>query len=421
MTRSASAAERACFGDDVRIECPANVAMLGEVVRAAEAQGGSVVPAGSGAHPEAGDPPAREPVLVSAERFAGVVVYEPDDFTIGVGAGMRLAELRAELARHRQEIAHPLPHAPIGTIGGLIARAPYSLRHGAAGPLHSLVLGVEGVRGGGRPFRAGGMVVKNVAGYQIHKLCVGAAGTLGVLTRINLRLRPLPERRAVSLARFSEPAAAVSFARELRARRLEPAFLVVLFGGAAGILPDGSVGVVWSFEGSSDRVTWLEQQGAQVASAAGVALETRGDAEAVPWFDALASIEEPPADRAAGVVRLAVVPAVAPDLGAELTAERRVPLRVLADVSSGAVVVRWNDGAASPEAILLRLAESARRHRGVATLVHLPAAVRHRYPRDLAADPNASLAARVRAAFDPQGAFARAPSGAMLVSSEASR
>ncbi len=418
MSRPPTAAECAYFGDRVPIESPANVADLAELVRAAEADGRTIVAAGEGAHPEAGDPPARAPLLVSTERFDQIAKYEPDDFTIGVGAGMRLAALREELLRNRQEIAHDLPIGIQGTVGGFVSRAPYSLRTASAGPLHSLVLGVEGVSGGGRAFHAGGMVVKNVAGYQLHKICVGAAGTLGVLTRVNLRLRPVPAARVVSRARFPEIETAMAFATELRAGRLEPALLVVALPGALDGEVDRDTRVVWCFEGPAARVKWLMAQVPLLPSAAGLAIETREDADGAAWLGALASFEEPRGDRAGGVVRFTFLPAGAAEFGPILTRQPGVSLRVLADLSSGVVVARWND----PADVTIEALHAAGRGFGAfPKLVHLSGADRGRFSRELETDPNAALAARVRAAFDPRGVFARATPDSVLAANGTSR
>jgi FAD/FMN-containing dehydrogenase len=418
VTRAPTPAERSLHGEDVEVRSPRDAAELADVVRAAEAAGRRIVPAGRGTHPEAADAPraaAGTPWLVSAERFDGVVSYEPDDFTIGVGAGMPLPVLREILLRHRQEIPHDAPRAAGGTAGGLVARAPWSPRQGSAGPLHALVLGAEGVRGGGRPFRAGGMVVKNVAGYQIHKVVVGSFGTLGVLTRINFRVRPVPEVRHAAVAAVPTPSRAAELVAALRARRLEPACLVVLAeppGDASppGLpWPEGTLRVAWMFEGNAARVRWLAAEARRVAAEGSLRAEESDDAGAADALrDRLALVEEPPSDRAAGIARVSVLPTDAAraqeDLARRLAGRRGLRATLLADALTGQVVARW-EGDAPLDAPLADVADAASRFAGCARLVHLPGALRARHRRDLGPDPNAELAARVRAAFDPRGTF----------------
>lgn len=413
MSRTPSPAERAVFGSAPQVVSPRTVAELCDVVREAESEGRGVVPTGVGAHPETADPPTREPILVSTEHLTGPVAYEPDDFTLGVHAGTRLDELRDLLRRHRQELACDWPRGGAGTIGGLVARAPFSPRQGSTAPLHALVLGVEGVRGGGTAFKSGGMVVKNVAGYQVHKVVVGSLGRLGVLTRINFRLRPIPERRVAAVAGFESAEAAASFARALRARRLEPACLALLSGSVAAARlpwPDGDVRVAWLFEGNPRRVEWLAAEASKVATEAKARAVTASDDDAgEALLDFLVGFDEPGADRDVGIAHVAVasseVARALADLGRRLRERSGLAFRILADALSGVVVVRWSASPAQLAAPLADVVETAGRFAGNARLVHLPGAIRGRHPRDLTPDPNATLADRIRAAFDPNGVF----------------
>ena len=406
MTREASTGERARWGEGIAVVEPRDVAEAGEVVRAAEAEGVTLIAGGVGAHAHAADAPPRPAArILSSAGLAGVVTYEPDDFTIGVGAGMPLRELRALLAQHGQELAHDTAPGAAGTVGGLVARAPHSPRSGSVGPLHTLVLGVEGVRGGGKGFRGGGMVVKNVAGYQAHKLCVGAHGRTGLLTRVNFRLRSRPERRVAMVAACADAGTAARLAAALRARALEPACLALLSGTWGPPVPAAPAWrVVWMFEGPSERVEWLATEAAAVVRAAKAHAETAdGDA----WLAWLAAAEEPDAETK-GIARL-TVPAT--DAGAaagdviQPVSPSGVRTDVLADALTGQTIVRWSGAVADPAAPLAAVIATARRFRGHARLVFLPSPLRDAHGADLTPDPNAALAARVLAAFDPRGAF----------------
>lgn len=416
MSRAASPAERALFGDDVEVVSPRTVPELCDVLRAAEEDSRTVRPAGEGAHPEAADPPDGAPLVLSTEHLAGAVAYEPDDFTLGVQCGMRLEELRPLLRRHRQEIPHDWPQRAPGTIGGLVARAPFSPHQGSAGPLHAFVLGAEGVRGSGTTFKSGGMVVKNVAGYQVHKLVVGSLGRLGVLTRVNFRLRPIPEQRVAAVAGFESADAAATFVRTLRARPLEPACLALVAGNDSpgprdSPWPDANVRVVWLFEGNRARVEWLTKEAGKLAEAAHAEVQTSSHDDAGDaLLDFLVSFEEPMPTRDVGIARLTIaaseVARAQEDLKRRLLVREGVAFRVLADALSGSIVVRWGGASHRLELPLADVVETAARFAGVARLIHLPAQPRARHPRDLTPDPNEGLADRIRAAFDPRDVFA---------------
>jgi len=119
-----------------------------------------------------------------------------EDFTIEVEAGLPLVWLQAALAEQGQWLAvDPPPAASPGTVGGLVARGlSAGLRHRYLG-IRDQLIGVGFVRADGVAAKAGGRVVKNVAGYDLMRLLCGSWGTLALLTRLTLRTYPLPSRR----------------------------------------------------------------------------------------------------------------------------------------------------------------------------------------------------------------------------------
>jgi len=150
---------------------------------------------GAGTWLDAGRPVVAEQRL-STRLVAGVVEYVPGDLVITVFAGTTLEEIAHETARHGQWLAldpytsHENPDT--GTIGATIATAsqgPLALGHGRA---RDLILGLSFITGNGTLVRAGGRVVKNVAGFDLVRLATGAWGTLGVITQVSLRLHARP-------------------------------------------------------------------------------------------------------------------------------------------------------------------------------------------------------------------------------------
>lgn len=124
--------------------------------------------------------------------FAGVRAYEPNDLTITVGATTTLAELDAVTRAHGQWCPLLPWGDDAGTVGATIATATSGPFADSQGRPRDLVLGLECVDGRGRVVRAGGRVVKNVAGFDLTRLMTGAWGTLGVITELHLRLRARP-------------------------------------------------------------------------------------------------------------------------------------------------------------------------------------------------------------------------------------
>ncbi|WP_237060646.1 glycolate oxidase subunit GlcE [Microbulbifer sediminum] len=127
-------------------------------------------------------------------RHTGVIHYQPDELVLRARSGTPLAELESLLAEHGQEFAAAIPQpGRASTLGGAIAcgwdgpARPYGMS------LRDTVLGCRMVNGRGDSVNFGGQVMKNVAGYDLARLQVGALGTLGLLLDVSLRLLPRPE------------------------------------------------------------------------------------------------------------------------------------------------------------------------------------------------------------------------------------
>jgi D-lactate dehydrogenase (cytochrome) len=138
-------------------------------------------------------PPAD--VLLSTAKLRGIQTCALEDLYVTVGAGTPLAELQAELARQRMWVPLIAPW-PEATVGGLVAsnlNAPLRIRYGG---IRDNLLATRVALPNGRVIRAGRPVVKNVAGYDLPKLLVGAHGTLGLMTEITLKLVPWPRMRS---------------------------------------------------------------------------------------------------------------------------------------------------------------------------------------------------------------------------------
>jgi glycolate oxidase FAD binding subunit len=144
---------------------------------------------GAGTQADVGDPVAGATVVVRAP--AGILAYEPADMTVTVRAGTSIAELAAALSEQGQEC--PLdPSDDTATVGGVLACGLSGPRRLRIGPVRDRVLEVHVVTGDGRIVRGGGPTVKNVTGYDLPRLMVGALGTLGVIGQVTLRTQPRP-------------------------------------------------------------------------------------------------------------------------------------------------------------------------------------------------------------------------------------
>jgi glycolate oxidase FAD binding subunit len=119
--------------------------------------------------------------------------------TVTVEAGITLAALQAHLAKQGQRVTLDPPGGERATIGGVLATndsGPMRLGHGTA---RDIVIGMSMIEPDGELIRSGGRVVKNVAGYDLHKLFIGSFGALGPIATVTLKLRPVPEARGLAV------------------------------------------------------------------------------------------------------------------------------------------------------------------------------------------------------------------------------
>jgi glycolate oxidase FAD binding subunit len=137
-------------------------------------------------------PAGAVPLEIAGHR--GIVSYEPSELVLTARAGTPLAEIETLLARHGQMLPFEPPHfGAAATLGGAVATGLSGPRRPFAGSVRDCVLGCRIINGQGEILSFGGQVMKNVAGFDIARLMVGALGTLGVLLEISLKVLPSPE------------------------------------------------------------------------------------------------------------------------------------------------------------------------------------------------------------------------------------
>lgn len=232
------------------VAAPGSLEELSAVLRVAHEHHAAVAPWGGGTQQLIGNPPARLALVVRTERLNQVLIHEPDDLTIAIGAGMTMAALRDYLAPHRQMLPLDPPLPTRATIGGLLATATDGPRRLGYGTLRELLIGATVVEAGGRISRGGGMVVKNVSGFDMMKLYHGSFGTLAIIASANFKLLPVPRAAATLLARFAQASAAFAAATAIGRTQLTPTAAEYLNGTALRALNfDGTCALALRAEG----------------------------------------------------------------------------------------------------------------------------------------------------------------------------
>jgi glycolate dehydrogenase FAD-binding subunit len=214
---------------------PSSAEQVAEVVRFATLEKLALVPCGHRSKLNIGMPPSRYDLALDLTGLHQIAHYDHGDLTVSVDAGFPLADLNAALLEHHQFLPLLVPWYSRSTIGGVIAAGIDSpLRH-FYGTARDFLIGAEFVDGTGRLCKSGGRVVKNVTGYDLHKLLIGSLGTLAVITRLNFRTFPAPPASRGFVASFTNAEAALALRRKITESPLTPLTLDVLDPGLARI------------------------------------------------------------------------------------------------------------------------------------------------------------------------------------------
>ncbi len=366
---------------------PRSTADVADQVRSAAARGIPLRIAGRGHWLDAARPvAARE--LLPLDELTGIVDYVPGDLTLTARAGTTLDEIARVTAGERQWLALDPFGSPAGTLGATIATASAGPLAHAFGSPRDNVLGLEAVTGDGSIVRVGGRVVKNVAGFDLTRLFTGSWGSLGVITEITVRLRPLPEvEETWGLAVKGAEGDLASLVEHLRTAPLAPLALELLSPALAARL------------GAGGGTTLLVRLG---GNAAGVRaqreqLRALGAAERLPddVWGTLRTCEPP----GSAVARLSALPSRLPHTWAIASrAASSLPETLLhASVARG--VVRCILPAAASGGLLDWWA-AVRPFGGTIVLERWPA---HLWPPDAPNPMHHRLARGVKRAFDPFG------------------
>ncbi len=184
---------------------PATAAEVAELLADASARDQAVVPVGGRTALGLGNLPERVDLALSTEHLSEIIDYEPTDLVLSVGAGARLGDVQTILGEHGQRLPIDPPGGANATIGGVIATARWGPMRYSAGTLRDLLIGISVAHPSGTVSKAGGMVVKNVSGYDMPRLYHGSLGTLGIVTSANFKVLPRPRAEATILTGYAEP------------------------------------------------------------------------------------------------------------------------------------------------------------------------------------------------------------------------
>jgi glycolate oxidase FAD binding subunit len=356
---------------------PTTVDQVAEVLRAAAADGRTVVPVGGRSKLTWAAPPESCDLLLDLTGLDRVVEHVAGDLTVVAEAGVRLADLQAQVGRAGQLLGLDPPEDG-ATLGGVVsanASGPRRLRYGTT---RDLLIGITVVLADGTVAHAGGKVVKNVAGYDLGKLFTGAHGTLGVVVSTTWRLHPVPPARRVVTLELPDAAAAGPLSVALARSTLTPS-AVELIAGA-----DGTARLVVLFESIAESV-------AGQARAAVALLGGGVESEDLPE-----DFGRRPGGADDVLLRLAHAPASLSAVLGALPAGTALAAHAATGVTYAAVP--------AGEAVdaLPRLRAAIAPHDGTAVVLRAPDAVRERLDHWGPVGDSLDLMRRVKERFDPE-------------------
>ena len=254
------------------IALPRTVDELSEMLSFAMSENLTVIPAGAGTWLNMGNPPVRAHLILSTTHMNRVLEYEPADLTATVEAGCPLYTFNQHAAQSRQWI----PLDPFGdegsTLGAIVATASSGPMRSAFGTPRDWVIGMQIVHAYGLKTRAGGKVVKNVAGYDLCKLYTGSFGTLGIITELSFKLRALPLAERTLVFAANDVNQLCALAARITASDVRPAAMELLSAKLHDdqveltTTGDGNYVLALQFVDEDEAIRWQMAEAARMGS-----------------------------------------------------------------------------------------------------------------------------------------------------------
>ena len=300
-----------------------------EVVRFALKENLAIIPCGSRSKLQIGNIPARYDIALDTTALDHIAHYDPGDLTVSIDAGCTLKTIAATLNPQNQFLPLPSAYGENVTVAGTIASGVDSHLRQFYGTARDFLVGAEFIDGTGAQCKSGGRVVKNVTGYDLHKLLIGSLGTLGIITRLNFRTFPSlnssGSQTEYFTANFADAKSAVEFRHKIAASPFTPDAVEILSPETVAIIDSSAQNnppaqskswqLVVAFHGTPElRARYITAM-SEVSNQAGT---ISSSASEPPAFHAIAHLRS--ASPFATIFKITQLPQKLPDLFATLRA-----------------------------------------------------------------------------------------------------
>jgi len=235
--------------------------MLSQFLTVCHDHGWVILPIGNGTKIHWGKLPSHYDIMVSTRKINSIIDHAVEDLTVTVESGMKIKDLQSFLALKGQFLPIDPFFPESATIGGIVATANTGSWRQRYGGVRDLILGISFLRGDGKEAKAGGRVVKNVAGYDLMKLFTGSYGNLGIITDVTFRTFPLPEN-SLTLVITGNQESIYQLQKTVSSSSLTPTAADLLSSSLIKSFQLGEgLGLIFRFQGITERV---KQQTSQI-------------------------------------------------------------------------------------------------------------------------------------------------------------
>lgn len=376
---------------------PSTVEEFAAVVACAKQNHWRLLPCGQGTKLHWGGLAQNIQIVVSTARLNQLIEHASGDLTVTAEAGLSLATLQHTLATAGQFLPVDPAYPDQATLGGIVATADTGALRQRYGGIRDLLIGLSLVRSDGQIARAGGRVVKNVAGYDLMKLMTGSYGTLGILTQLTFRIYPLPAT-AATVVLTGDAVTLEKIRTMVLASALTPTSLDLLSSAWVKQLGLGAgMGLVARFQSMDVSVAQQVQQLVQAGESSGLMATTlQGDDDANLWRQLQAPMPNPPQD-----AMITCKIGIAPDQ--TVAALNRI------ETLSAAGLVNFHAGSGLgalhlpllPTEALVNLRQFCQAHSGFLTVLAAPTELKQQIDIWGASGNALPLMQRLKAQFDP--------------------
>ena len=381
---------------------PHTPAELAEVITCCDRNKWRVLPYGNGSKIGWGGLASGVELVVSTKRLNQLIQHAVGDLTLTLEAGTKFSDLQATLASAKQFLALDPDSPESATVGGIVATASAGSLRQRYGGVRDHLLGITFVRADGQIAKAGGRVVKNVAGYDLMKLFTGSYGTLGIITSMTFRVYPLPSDSATVILTGDADAISQAFTSQ-RASALAPTAVDLLSTTLVTRLGIGQgLGLMTRFQSMTESV---KQQSAAILEL-GKQLGLQGiiyesDDESDLWQKLQEQMRESATTEPLITCKIGVVPSKAVATINQLDSIAPQQLMSLIHAGSGSGLLRL-EASADPAQLISEMRSLLQTQSGFLTILDAPVTLKQKIDVWGYSGNAVDLMRRIKQQFDPQ-------------------